>query len=151
MFLCGVDRHTGADFSHRRAWVLDRMETLSGMFAIEVCSNAIMSNHYHLVLKADAKRARTWSLDEVVRRWRVLFAGDDIVKRYEAGQLRDAASVRKAIETINEWRERLCDIAWYMRSLNEHIERLANAEDGCTGRFWEGRFRNQKEVGVLAF
>jgi hypothetical protein len=36
---------------------------------------------------------------------------------------------------VEWWRERLMDISWFIRRLNETISRKANEEDGCTGHF----------------
>ncbi|MEZ6063892.1 MAG: hypothetical protein R3C19_26390 [Planctomycetaceae bacterium] len=43
--------------------------------------------------------------------------------------------------TLEERRKRLSSVSWFMRCMSEVIARMANAEDGCTGRFWEGRFQ----------
>jgi hypothetical protein len=39
-------------------------------------------------------------------------------------------------DCIAEYRHRLIDISWFMRSLSEPIARQANKEDSCTGRFY---------------
>ena len=142
-FLCGIDHHSGADFSHRRAWVVERLDALASVFAIDVCAYAVMSNHYHVVLKVDETRAQRWSVAEVIVRWSRLFVAPDMVQRLRDGVCLDPFERERALALVALWRERLTDISWFMRMLNEHIARRANVEDCCTGRFWEGRFRSQ--------
>ncbi len=142
-FLCGYDSFSGKDYEHRRGWIEQRMTELASIFSIEICAYAIMSNHYHVVLYVDREQALSWSDSEVAIRWRELFAGHPLVEQFLQGFALSQEEQRLVLELIDIWRERLMDISWYMRCLNESIARQANQEDCCSGRFWEGRFKSQ--------
>jgi len=145
-FLCGEDAHTGRNFDHRRGWIEARIRQLASVFAIDVAAYAVMSNHYHIVLRVDRQRAEGWSDDEALERWTQLFTGPLLVRRYLDENLRagmDEAELAKVHELAGVYRERLYDLSWFMRILNEGIARQANAEEGVKGRFWEGRFKSQ--------
>jgi predicted Co/Zn/Cd cation transporter (cation efflux family) len=60
-FLCGIDNLTGENFEHRRAWVDSCILELVTIFAIDICAYAVMSNHFHVVVKVDADKAKLWS------------------------------------------------------------------------------------------
>jgi hypothetical protein len=124
-WLWGLDEYAGKDYSHRKLWVVERLEQLCSIFSIEVCAYAVMSNHYHLVLYVDADRARQWTQQEVIERWSRLFQAPTLVQRWQSGEAL-AAEQRVAESIVEHWRARLCDISWFMRCLNEHLARLAS-------------------------
>lgn len=140
-FLCGSAETY--NFEHRRGWILDRLHLLTQMFAIDIAAFALMSNHYHLVVRVDSAKASGWSHQDIAQRWHMLFRLPVLVERYLNGGSSGDTENLAAEAIIENWRLRLGDISWFMRCLNEHIARLANAEDDCTGRFWEGRFKSQ--------
>ena len=144
-FLCGEDELTGQNFDHRKQWLIDHFKFLSSVFAIDVCAYAIMSNHYHLVLYINSDQAQQWTEQEIQDHWKQVFKqGSILVDRYLDPKIETTEPEKsKAQEILAEWRERLSNISWYMRCINETISRMANKEDGVKGHFWESRFKSQ--------
>ena len=101
-FLCGRDRYTGRNFDHRKVWVLERVKELASVFAVDVAAYAVMSNHFHLVVRIDRERAQAWSDDEVVERFGRLFPGA------VAGLEQLPGGLRK--HKVALWRARLWDL-----------------------------------------
>jgi REP element-mobilizing transposase RayT len=139
-FLCGEG------FEHRKQWIEERLETLSGCFAVSVCGFAVMDNHLHVLVRLDADDAGAWSAEEVVRRWIAVYPpktpkGEkiEITQEWIDHHARD----EKRVELL---RERLASLGWFMKALKEPLARLANREDECKGTFWESRY---KSIAIL--
>jgi hypothetical protein len=151
-WLSGVDASSGKDYSHRAAWLLERMAQLAAVFCIDVGAYAIMRNYYEAVLHVDRARGTRWTAQEVIQRWCTLYRAPKLIAGWQSGTL--AEPQREAAQRlIEQWRAQLCDISWFMRCLNEYLARRANAEDGCTGAFWETRFKCRaldSEASLLA-
>lgn len=74
-----------SELQYRRQWVVDKLGQLSRLFAIGICAYAVMSNHYHLVLKVEPDTAASWSEREVAERWAALFQWPLLVRRWYQG------------------------------------------------------------------
>ncbi|WED25503.1 transposase [Vibrio sp. DW001] len=142
-FLCGYDEHSKISYEHRREWIEARIKTLSTIYCIDICAYAVMSNHYHLVVHINKGKLDSLTDLEVIQRWSLLHAKPVIIQRFLANQLRSKAEIRVALNIIEQWRERLYSLSWFMRELNFEIAMKANKEDKCKGHFWESRYKSQ--------
>ena len=68
-WLCGYDPYTRRDCSHRRRWVSGRIAHLERYFAVETLGHAVVSTHFHMILRFDPKACEAWTDEEVARRW----------------------------------------------------------------------------------
>lgn len=140
--LWGMDERSGRDYSYRQQWALDKLSELAEVFTISVCAYALMPNHYHLVLYVNADQAQNLSDADVALRWGRLFKLPESLQQAASGGC-SASELAQAQLVLQDLRNRLSDISWYLRSFNEAMARRINREDDCHGRFWEGRFKSQ--------
>jgi REP element-mobilizing transposase RayT len=142
-FLCGWDEFTQRDYEYRKVWINERLQELAGIFTIDVCGYAVMENHLHVILRNRPDLAAQASDREIALRWWRLFP-----KRRTFDQKPEEPTdfeldmVLEGLGRVEILRKRLRSISWFMRCLKEYLAKRANAEDQCTGRFWEGRFKS---------
>jgi hypothetical protein len=83
----------------------------------------VLSNHYNVVLHIDQQKAKAWSIREVCKQWHQLFSGFSLSNRYLAGEPLSSAEKNQLALKVEDWRQRLMDISWFMRCLKDKIIR----------------------------
>lgn len=134
------------DKGDRKQWIEDRIKLLTDSFSVSVGGFAILDNHLHVLCRLDPETAKTWTDEEVVRRWIAVYPPRTL-------NFDDPATVEhwvkqhaKDSKRVERLRARLADLGWFMKSLKEPFARMANKADGTRGTFWEARY---KSIAIL--
>jgi REP element-mobilizing transposase RayT len=151
-WLHGLDPLTGIDHSHRRLWFQERMKFLSQHFCLDIIAFAILSNHYHCVIRNRPDLVQKLSDREVAQRWLALTARRACRENPKIREC-EIEAITSQTQRVAELRARLSDISWFVRLMCQTVARQCNVEDKCSGRFFEERFklhRLESESDVLA-
>ncbi|WP_286177385.1 hypothetical protein [Stieleria mannarensis] len=141
-WLLGDDAVSGKNFDYRKDWIENQLRHFAAFFGIDLPSFAILSNHFHLVLRSRPDVVDTWDDTEVARRWLMICPertdakGDPM-----APSQAELDGIRNVPHRVAEIRLRLSNISWWMRLLNQRIAQRANNEDEVEGHFFQGRFK----------
>ena len=99
--------------------IVERIKFLAKIFNIDVCAYAVMSNHYHLVLKINS--TENWSEKQVLIYWSSLCSVIPLCQKFLDGDELSKAELNMVYLKTDEYRKRLMSISWFMKLLNEHI------------------------------
>jgi hypothetical protein len=91
------------------------------------------------IITADA--GRTYHLSFIT--------GPPGVQQWRANTVDKPTDYETLNRLIEQYRNRLEDLGWFMTCLKEAIAHRANKEDGCTGHFWESRYQFPKRQDRL--
>ncbi|QEG40632.1 transposase [Roseimaritima ulvae] len=152
--LHGIDKETGRDYSYRRDWFRKRMQFLANHFCIDVLAYAIMSNHWHAVLRNRPDLVAKLSDRDVAIRWLTITARSDR-RRKKKRPIREPEiqAILNDPERVKELRNRLSHISWFVRLMCQTIARRCNLEDEVAGHFFEDRYKLNRlddDADVLA-
>ena len=126
----------------RKRWIQDRLSELVDIFAIDVASFSVMDNHLHVLTHLDVKRSKSWSKEEVLRRWARLHPPRDARRRPLKCLKRWVKEKSADHAYVNNIRRRLVNLGWFMKSLKEPLARIVNELEHENGAFWAARYKS---------
>lgn len=151
--LCGIDPLTKIDHSNRRALILEGLQLLASGMLIEVIRVALMSNHYHLILRVRPSLVNDLSDREVLERI-ALVSPHTLLKH---GQTPTAKLLESRIKQlvndvkfVEKMRERLKSISWFIRLFQQMIARQCKIDSDHEGHVFTGRFKSKQLTSPAA-
>lgn len=150
-YLCGKCSETGKDYSHRKQWIVDRLEQLASIYLIDILAFSVLDNHLHVVLHTLPDEVDKQSDRDIAVRWLSLHPGRQLDEFVSVDPTE--AQIQQLLadpERLARIRKNLSSASSFMKDLCEPISKRANKEDGRSGHFWQDRFKAKRLLDTLA-
>lgn len=139
-----VSRISGRRFlldDGEKAILLRMIRAAAEFSGVEVYTYAIMTNHFHLLVRVP--RARDVPDGELEGRVMALYGGDradKVFKKWENWE--GSGMAAKVVEEKARLRARMYNISQFCKTFKETYTQDYNRRTGNTGTIWEGRFKS---------
>jgi len=121
-YLMGKDPVTGKSYEHRKVWIEELIRRFAAQFAIDLLQFAILSNHFHFILRSRPDIVELWSDEEVAERWlRICPKRKDKNGAPLDPNAREILAITCNQEEVLSLRRRLSDISWWMRLICQRV------------------------------
>ena len=137
----------------RRHRLIERIKALTRCCAVEVYAYAVMSEHFHLVLRYEPRARESWTDEEVARRWAAAFPPGENGRNGGRPEAPGPASLLEDAARLERARRTLGSLSGFLQHLEHPSTRRAHPSDRRDRQCLERRLYSEKlatEDAVLA-
>ncbi len=125
------------------------MAKMSAFFGIELLTYCVMGNHFHALVHVPDPKVWVQQFEGPAGEERLIehlrgFYSKDFVERLlmEVNGLRKQGMEYQAVERLNAFRRRFCDLGIWMKELKERFSRWYNRRHQRKGTMWMSRYKS---------
>ena len=147
-----MSRTTGGEFlfgDEEKEGLRKLIWKMATFFGVRVLTYCVMDNHFHVLVRVRdreqfCKKFYGESGEEhLFKHLKCLYSKAFISKlRKEIEQLRAMGLEDEVQASLDQFRNRFCDLSNYMKEVKERFSRWYNKKNGRTGTLWQGRFKS---------
>ena len=147
-----MSRTAGGDFlfgDEEKEGLRKLIWKMATFFGVRVLTYCVMDNHFHILVRVRDRESFCKKFygeageEHLFKHLKCLYSKAFIAKlRKEVDHLRSMGLEDEAQATLDQFRNRFCDLSNYVKEVKERFSRWFNKKHGRTGTLWQGRFKS---------
>lgn len=147
-----MSRTAGGDFlfgDEEKEGLRKLIWKMATFFGVRVLTYCVMDNHFHILVRVRDRESFCKKFygeegeEHLFKHLKTLYSKAFVAKlRKEVEHLRAMGLEDEVQATLDQFRNRFCDLSNYVKEVKERFSRWFNKKHGRTGTLWQGRFRS---------